>query len=80
MSNLKESIKAIIANQEHYKAIDDFARKCFDEKLKDHYNGLQSWKSYEGFEVISETEIKVKYRHGAGDMEFYDDFIANVTE
>lgn len=80
MSNLKESIKAIIANEEHYKAVDAFALKCFHDKLKDRYNGINSWKAYEGFEIISETEIRVNYSYGGGDMEYNDQFNIKITE
>jgi hypothetical protein len=78
--NLKESIKAIIANEEHYKNVETFAIKCFNEELKDKYNGLHDWKAYENFQIISESEIKIYYSYGAFEMEYDDSFIVKLDK
>ena len=75
---IKNSIKKIISVSEHKKNVGDFARKKYNEKFDDSELHDRTWRVYDGFEIISETQIKVKFSYGGGDMEFSDGFIVDL--
>lgn len=81
---IKESIKALISVSKHQNIIDDYARTKYNEKFKvDYKSGVYSdgsWHKYDGFNIISENEIRVDYNYGYGDMEYSDSFKVNITE
>lgn len=78
MENIKESIKILLSTAQHRKNIEEFARSKFNENSEIKTIHLDSWKSFEGFDILSETSIRVKYSYGGGNMEFNDSFILNL--
>lgn len=78
--DIRESIILIMSVSKHQKLINEFARSKYDEKFPSSKRDyIQGWNSYDGFIIISESKIKINYNYGAGDMEFSDSFIVDLT-
>ena len=80
--NIQESIRAIMSVSNHTKFVAEFARSKYDEKfpsprLTGNYN--QGFHCYKGYEILSETKIRVNYSYGAGDIEYDDSFTIDLT-
>ena len=39
-----------------------------------------NWCSYESYEIVDETKLKVFYMYGYADREFTDTYIINLTD
>jgi len=66
MENIKKSMLAIIAVEEDDRILRNFAMNEFDKKYPINYTN-PVW--FNGYEVIDENTIRVKYQYGGGGME-----------
>ncbi len=78
MNNVKESLKILASVANHRLLIDNFARDKYRERFGVIKHQEGTYHFYEGYDVISETELRVKYAYGAGDMDFNDFFIVEL--
>lgn len=81
MESIRQSIKSVLSVENHSKIIDQFARDRYLRKFPpSERDGLRysGYHRYDGYEIISERELKVKYVYGAGDMDFDGYFIVEV--
>jgi len=77
--DLSNSVKALLDNKHHQKIINDFSEREYRIKFANQKASLDgTYHYYSGFEIISETQIKVKYNYGYGDMEYTGNFIVNI--
>ncbi len=79
INDMKEAIKSLIAVEPHKEAVNNFAREKYNEKFP--YGSMtinNSFHYYSGFDILSETTLKVNYVYGAGDMEFKESFIVTI--
>jgi hypothetical protein len=70
MSIIKDSVRAVIANKEHYNNVESFARTAFNKYCRDNPKQTDTWRGYKNFQVWDENYIRINYEFGAGDMEF----------
>lgn len=80
MKNIKESVKILYNVKDTDKIVGNFAAKAFIDKNFTGQDGVSY--GYDGFEVISESSIKVLYTCFYGDMEDQRSFVVylNNTE
>ena len=78
--DIKKSLKVLFETEPDRKSVDEYARKCYDEKFPstDSSRTLDTYHIYDTFEVVSETQIRVKYSFGGGDMAYDDSFVVEV--
>jgi hypothetical protein len=78
--NLKKSVENIISVVSDKKRLEKFSKDRYDEKfpLKDRKldNG---WHHYDGYTIIDENTIIVKFRWGVGDYDYDDSFEVDMT-
>lgn len=79
MESIRQSIKSVLSVENHSKIIDQFARDRYLRKFPPS-DGLRygGYHRYDGYEIISERELKVKYAYGAGDGDFDGYFIVEI--
>ena len=75
--NIQESIIAIMNVSKHTKAVEEFARSKYDEKFP--FLKGQGFHYYTGYEIHSDTKIKINYSYGAGEIEYDDSFTIDIT-
>lgn len=75
MENIKKSLKVLAKVTNHRAVINDFARSKYIERFGNEEKPIGTYHAYDGYDIISETKLKVKYTYGAGDMDFNDFFI-----
>ena len=75
METIKESLKILASVEKHRETLNNYARSKYNERFKDIKHQHGTYHSYSGFDIISETKIRVNYTYGAGDMDFNDFFI-----
>jgi len=77
MENIKKSLEVLAKVANHRAIINDFARSKYIEKFGNKERPLGTYHVYDGYDVISEKKLKVKYTYGvtSGDMDFDDSFI-----
>ena len=78
MKDIKDSVKILFSNEKHREIVNKFARASYDEKFKGEKIQHGSYHSYDKFEILSETSIRVKYTYGYGDMDFNGSFDIEV--
>jgi hypothetical protein len=81
--DILQSIKIVMAMKEHLKIIEDYCRNDFYaseiyQKSKSVHSG--TWCSYESYEIVDETKLKVFYMYGYADREFTDTYIIILTD
>lgn len=75
LNQLLKAAEVVLSTKESKDLLDTFAREQFRKK----YGGKSGiW--YNGFDVISETEIRVNYQYGGGDMEMDASFNISLIE
>lgn len=74
MENIKKSLEVLAKVANHRAVINDFARSKYIERFGSMKKELGTYHAYDGYDVISETKLKVKYTYGGGDMDFNDFF------
>lgn len=80
MENIKESVKALHAVSDQQEKVGRFCRVKYDEKFPPSNNPNSGWHCYEGFRVLTETQLEINYSYGGGDMEFDDSFIVDLND
>jgi hypothetical protein len=75
MKKIKKSLEVLAKVANHRAVVNDFARSKYIERFGNIEKPIGTYHAYEGYEIISETRLKVKYTYGAGDMDFNDFFI-----
>ena len=78
MKSIKESVKILHLIKSYNKVVDEFARGEYNKKFEDIEYPENTYHGYDGFDVLSETEIRVKFVYGGGDMDFNDSFIVKI--
>jgi len=78
-----DSIKIIMSMKEHLRIVEDYCRNDFYaseiyQKNKSIHSG--TWCSYDDYEIIDETKLKVRYKYGYGDYEYNDSYIITLTD
>jgi predicted Ser/Thr protein kinase len=76
-SELQKSVKNLIIVKEDRKRIIDFAKARYDEKfptVRFDQGWHQGWHHYDSYQIINETTLRVKYKHGFGDYEHNESF------
>ena len=74
-SELQKSVKNLISVKEDRKRLDDFAKARYDENFPiDPKKFDRGWHYYDSCQIINETTLRVKYKHGFGDYEYDDSF------
>lgn len=78
-----DSIKIIMNMKEHLKIVEDYCRNDFYaseiyQKSRSVHSG--TWCSYESYEIVDETKLKVFYMYGYADREFTDTYIIILTD
>ena len=74
-SELQNSVRKLISVKEDRKRLVDFAKSRYDENFpRDPKKFDQGWHHYDSYQIINETTLRVKYKHGFGDYEYYDSF------
>lgn len=81
--NILESIKIVMNMKEHLKIVEDYCRNDFYsseiyQKNRSVHSG--TWCSYESYEIVDETKLKVFYMYGYADREFTDTYIIILTD
>jgi hypothetical protein len=65
---------------EHTKFVAEYALLKYREKFSPtSTNTNGGWRSYSGYVIISEKQIRIDYKYGGGDMEYSDSFIVDIT-
>lgn len=77
--NIQESIIAIMNVSAHTKAVEKFARSKYDEKFPFFKYNKQGFHYYTGYEIYSDTKIRINYSYGSGEIEYDDSFIIDIT-
>jgi hypothetical protein len=79
---IKESVEQLFFSREYRKRVSEYAREKYEEKFPHIVDGKrrQGFHYFDSFEVISEKEVKITYKHGAGEYEYDDYFIVDITE
>jgi|LakMenEpi03Aug12_release.lakeMendotaPanAssembly.Ray.scaffolds.fasta_scaffold4090564_1 hypothetical protein len=75
MENIKKSLEVLAKVANHRAVVNDFARSKYIERFGNKEKPIGTYHAYDGYDIISETKLKVKYTYGAGDMDFNDFFI-----
>jgi hypothetical protein len=78
MENIKESLEVLAKVANHRAVVNEFARSKYNEKFADMKRQIGTYHAYDGYDIISETKLKVKFVYGAGDMDFNDFFIVEL--
>jgi hypothetical protein len=73
-TNIKESVKILLENKNHSEIVRKFAIEKYREKFKDMKRNVGTFHAYDGYQILSENEIKINYIFGAGDIEYNDSF------
>ena len=81
--NILDSIKIVMNMKEHLKIVEDYCRNDFYaseiyQKNRSVHSG--TWCSYESYEIVDETKLKVFYNYGYGDYEYSDSYIITLTD
>jgi hypothetical protein len=77
-----DSIKIIMNMKEHLKIIEDYCRNDFyasEIYQKNNSVHVGTWASYDDYDIVDETKLKVRYKYGYGDYEYNDSYIINLT-
>lgn len=74
MENIKKSLEILDKVAKHRTIINDFAYSKYIERFGDMPKQLGTYHCYNGYLVVSEKKLRVNYKYGAGDMDFYDFF------
>lgn len=72
MEDIKESLKILFDNE---KIVSDFARNKYVEKINEMRRQPIDCYAYKGYDVISESGIKINYTYRYGSINFTDFFI-----
>jgi len=75
MENIKKSLEVLAKVANHRAVVNDFARSKYIERFSNEEKPIGTYHAYDGYDIISETKLKVNYTYGAGDMDFDDFFI-----
>lgn len=64
------------------KIVDDYCRNEFYSsdifrKKNSLHNG--TWAKYDGYDIISEKELRIKYKYGQGDSEWFNSYNIYLT-
>lgn len=78
METIKESLKILASVEKHRELLDKFARSKYNERFKKIKHQEGTYHGYSDFDIISETEIRVNYTYGGGDMDFNDSFTVEI--
>ena len=78
--SIQNAIQNLIAVEKDRSTVDQFAREAFRKKFYRGRNQIGTWHTYEGFEIMNPSKIKILYRGGYGDMEFQDNFTIKIPQ
>lgn len=78
METIKESLKILASVEKHRELLDNFARSKYYERFEKRKYLDGAYHNYIGFDIISETKIRVNYTYGGGDMYFNGSFIIEL--
>jgi predicted HNH restriction endonuclease len=78
MNNIREVLKIINSVNKYNKIINEFAINQYNDKFGDTKNQKDSFHFYDGYEVVSDTKLLIKYKYGIGDMEYNDSFLIEI--
>ena len=65
-SNAEDIFKA----NDKYDAVDKFARNALYKVWENEPKQEGTWRGYKNFEMLSETQMRINFEYGAGDMEY----------
>ena len=71
-------MKAALAFEEHDEILRNFALEKFKERYSDEEFAFTVW--YNGYEVLDENTLIVKYQYGGGDMEMDGYFKVTIED
>ena len=74
--DIKNSMKAALDFKEHDSVLRTFAHQEFYKKYPNYNAGAAVW--FNGYEVLDENTIEVKYQYGGGDMEMDGSFKVKI--
>jgi len=77
MEKIKKSMLSMIAVEEDDRILRNFAMGKYNEKYPISFNN-PVW--FNGYEVVDENTIRVKYQYGSGDMELDGHFDVNIND
>lgn len=80
METIKKAVLDLISVKESESLLNDFCRNKFYERHPREKVQHGAWQAYEGFDIISEFSIRIRFTYGGGDMEFNDSFIVNLEK
>jgi hypothetical protein len=72
---VRNAISKLLSVSKEKSIISKFARKKYEDKFAEANKKANSLMWYEGFEIVNENTIKIKYGYGE---DFTDDFIVNI--
>lgn len=75
MKNIKKAILAVTNVQMEEQILREFAAKKFRERFPAHIN-QHAW--FNGYDIVDEDTIRVKYQYGGGDMEMDGHFDVKI--
>lgn len=78
MSGIRKAIKKVREVETYRKEVDSFALGEYNEKFPDINFDNGKFHYYDGFELLSDTEIKVNYIYGVYDAEYCNFFIVTI--
>jgi len=78
MKTIKESLKILASVETHRELLDKFARSKFDERFEKRKHQEGNYIGYSNFDILSDTQIRLNYIYGGGDMEINDSFIVDI--
>lgn len=78
-SELQKSVKNLINTKTDRERLDDFAKARYDETFPNPRKFDQGWHHYDSYQIINETTLRVKYKHGFGDYEYNESFDVDLV-
>ena len=78
MENIKNSLQALAKVASHRAVINEFARSKYNERFGSIEKPLGTYHSYSGYDIISETKLRVEYTYGGGEMDYNGSFLVEI--
>lgn len=79
MSDILIAIKKVREVEAYYNEVDSFAKGEYDNKFQDLTFDNGSYHYYDGFVLLSDTEVKINFSYGVYDSQYCDSFTVTIN-